>query len=506
MRIAGFLGIFIVLTQTLFALDIFVNDSFRKRYSNAELSPYLYTLPPTGDNSFHAENGTGISLDELFPPLIDAYRLDIISGEKKETILNPWLADELPHSYLHRGESGTWNCVLPNKTVPDVKALHIYGEEVNADQLDVWVSWEGTCELKEEIARYEKLHRITVNVTEVPTIDSKLVSISRGGGKLPDVVMVQSDYLPRLIAGDILQPIDYISKEHLLSKGVEAFILSQREWALPFYFDTQVVMINTGLVDTLPRPRWTLDELEQLCLGLKQRGISPISWNAYSAYWLIPFQMAFGKENIIENDGSLTIDDTATKKAIRYILSLREKGYLDIKERDGMTSFFISGDIGMILTGSYSIPYFEELGLDFAPAPYPVNGETGLPVSPLLDFKAFAVTRKTKRPVLAKRFLQYMSGIGVQQRFPARVAKLPAGKAAFALAEDTNPYFNTLKRSEEIGTVIPPGPAYKIYKNTMWKLLRFIFSEQMTVEETLKQGQAIIEEKLEYSGSTGTFR
>lgn len=91
-----------------------------------------------------------------------------------------------------------------------------------------------------------------------------------------------------------------------------------------------------------------------------------------------------------------------------------------------------------------------------------------------------------------------MGGIGVQQRFPARVAKLPSNRAAFALAEETNPYFSTLKRSEEIGTVIPPDPAYKIYKNTMWKLLRFIFSGQMTVEQTLKQGQAIIDEKLNY--------
>ncbi len=498
MRIAGFLGILLVLTQALYSLDIYVNDSVWKRYSGNELSSYLYTLPPIDNISSQQSNGEGISLDELFPPLIDAYRLDIIHNGEKETVLNPWLADELPHTFLHRGKTGTWNCLLPNKTVTEVEALRIYGEEVVSDRLEVWVCWEGIRELKEEINRYENLHGITVNVTEVPNIDSKLISISRGGGKLPDVVMVQSDYLPRLTAGDTLQPIDYIPKDHLLPKGVEAFLLSDREWALPFYFDTQVVMINNALVDAAPPLQWTLEELEQICRDLEQRGISPITWNAYSAYWLIPFQMAFGKENIINDDGSISVDDTPTKKAIRYILSLRDRGYLDIKERDGMTSLFISGDIGMILTGSYSIPYFEELGLDFTPFPYPVNSETGLPVSPLLDFKAFAVTRKTKRPILAKRFLQYMGGIGVQQRFPARVAKLPSNRAAFALAEETNPYFSTLKRSEEIGTVIPPDPAYKIYKNTMWKLLRFIFSGQMTVEQTLKQGQAIIDEKLNY--------
>jgi hypothetical protein len=47
------------------------------------------------------------------------------------------------------------------------------------------------------------------------------------------------------------------------------------------------------------------------------------------------------------------------------------------------------------------------------------------------------------------------------------------------------------------GAVVPPQRAYGIYKNTMWKLLRFVFSGRMGIEEVLATGQRIIDNKLQ---------
>jgi maltose-binding protein MalE len=136
------------------------------------------------------------------------------------------------------------------------------------------------------------------------------------------------------------------------------------------------------------------------------------------------------------------------------------------------------------------------LGVPFAAAPYPHNRKTRKPVSPLLDFKAFGITKRTRNPVLARRVIEYLTGIGVQQRYTAAVSKLPANTEAWSIIEGKNPYYDTLYKSYRAGTVIPPANSYKIYKNTMWKLLRFALTGQLTAEETLRKGQEIIDNKL----------
>ena len=80
----------------------------------------------------------------------------------------------------------------------------------------------------------------------------------------------------------------------------------------------------------------------------------------------------FGKDRLIDADGGMTVDDAPTAAALRALLALRDEGLLVPAERDAMVSWFASGQAGFILAGSYSIPEFSKLGLDFGVAPYPL--------------------------------------------------------------------------------------------------------------------------------------
>ena len=84
----------------------------------------------------------------------------------------------------------------------------------------------------------------------------------------------------------------------------------------------------------------------------------------------------------------------------------------------------------------------------------------------------------------------------MQSRFCSALSKMPAGESAWRLMESDDPFYTVLAESAEVGTVVPPEPAYAVFKNTMWKLLRFVFSRQMTVAEALAQGQSIINAQL----------
>ena len=58
---------------------------------------------------------------------------------------------------------------------------------------------------------------------------------------------------------------------------------------------------------------WDLDDFERIARQMKDRGISPASWNAYSAYWLASFQLGFGKEELLGPDGSVRFHTNAER-------------------------------------------------------------------------------------------------------------------------------------------------------------------------------------------------
>ena len=443
----------------------------------------------------------GLSVDEILPAMIDTYEMRVRSQSGWKSLRADDLAEQFPAFYLLDAAEG-WSLEVRGEIFPLVDTIEILGDRVDSPSMEVWVSWEGVPELKAEIERYAELHDVSIRTQEVPRIDTKLISVLRGGGTLPDVFMVQSSDIPNLTQARALQNLDYLSTVRLDEKGVEAFRSDDKTWALPLYFDAQVLFYNRALVagvislNQAQKLDWTLSDFERICKLLIERDIAPITWNVFSAYWLIPFQIGFGKDALIDDDDGITIDDQATHDALEYLLSLRERGFLTEMERDGMIALFVSGRIAMILSGSYSIPQFTELGLFFGVLPYPVNQETGKPLSPLLDYKGLAISRTTKNPILARRLIQYLTGIGVQQRFPSALSKLPANSQVWRIVETENEYSRVLFRSWEIGTVVPPARSYPAFKNTMWKLLRFIFTGQMSVTDTLKTGQEIIDRQL----------
>ena len=477
--------LFSVCVFTLPALDLFVNGTPRTTITYDGIADLLY-LVPVGGSLVH-----GISADELLPLFVSAYRVEI-SGSGSRIMEGDDLADRFSRWYLvPRGaefdlEGDGWR-------IAGVKTIRVYGEVAQAADVEVWVSWEGVALLKREIARFAELHGIRIKATEVPKTDSKLLSVLRGGGTPPDVIMVQSDYIPDLVAARAIQNVDYLLPETITSKGLFSFRAGGKVWAVPFYFDSQLLFYNPALVREPIPSSWSLSDMERIAERISRTEIVPMSWNVYSAYWLVPFQVSFGKSPFMEADGRVVIDDQPTGDALRYLLRLKSLGYLAEMERDAMIAEFVSGNVAMILSGSYSIPEFSELGIPFAVAPYPMNDMTGLPVSPLLDFKALAIPRKTKNPVLARRLIQYLCGIGVQQRFTSEMAKLPADERAWDIVKERNPYYPVLRRSADTGTPIPPERGYAVFKGTMWKLLRFVLEGQLTVEETLRQGQTVID-------------
>jgi maltose-binding protein MalE len=473
-------------------LQVTVNGKPWRSWTDAELRSLSYPLPPAAAAQ---PPRRGVSLQEIFPLMQTASALEVAGARGTSVLQDETLADSLPLWYLADGASG-WQLVAGGREIAGVRSLALAGERLEDAKLTVWVSWEGVPQLKAEIQRFASLHGCTISVVEVPQVDSKLVAVIRGGGEMPDAVMVQSDYLPSLTAARALQPLDTLPLGQVHPKGRDAFRLGGTLWAAPFSCDTQLVFYNRKLVQPPALSAWTLAALEASAERIRARGIVPFSFNAYSVYWFASFQLGFGKRSLIEPDGGVRIDDPASEQALAYLHDLQARKLLEVLERDAMISLFTTDKVGYILSGSYSIPEFRALGMDFGILPYPVNQRIGLPVPPLLDFKGFAVPRKSRHSLLARRLMECLSGVGVQGRFARAIFKIPANRDAWPaiLAED--PAFATLFDCVERGATVPPDRSYAIYKNTMWKILRLAFSDQMGIREVLAAGQQTIDAQL----------
>jgi ABC-type glycerol-3-phosphate transport system substrate-binding protein len=228
-------------------------------------------------------------------------------------------------------------------------------------------------------------------------------------------------------------------------------------------------------------------------LGKASGARVPAAWNAYSAYWLLPFVSGFGRDPIIGADGRMNLADPAYAKALGYLKAATDRGFLAPMERDAMMAYFSSGRTAFILSGSYSLPEFMRLGLPFGIAPFPLTEAGGRPVAPLLDYKGFAVTRGTRNPVLARRLVQYLSIPYIQAGFCATQGKLPADHSAWELMPP-DPFRPVLEASYRAGIVVPPEPAYDDFKNAMWKLIRLYFNGSISLEETIAAGRTILGE------------
>jgi arabinogalactan oligomer/maltooligosaccharide transport system substrate-binding protein len=467
----------------------------------AELASAAYRVPLQGGAS-----ARGLSLGELFPLVSEAWRLEaeLAAGRRS------WEADDLGERlfslYLVEGAPGSWDLVSiggraggglsGGDLLRGVRAISVEGELLAEDGLEFWASWEGVPRLKAEVASFARTHGKSIRVTEVPNTQTKLLAVARARGTLPDLVMIQSDYVPALARAQLIQSVEYLKGEDLVAKGFDAFRDQGRFWALPLYFDAQLVFYRPALAGEVPMD-WKLEDLEARARSLRGKIEAPLSWNVYSVYWLLSFMSGFGKDGLEGPDGSVVLDDEPTANALGRLLSMCEEGLLLPLERDAMLSYFAAGKAAFILSGSYSIPEFERIGIDFAVAPYPVVASTGRPVAPLLDFKGLAISRRTTKPVLARRLSQYLTAPGFQGRFTSALSKLPASTIAWEASRSENRYFAQLSRSYDIGMIVPPGETYGAFKNVMWKLLRFLFSGQMGVRETLATAERLVKENLE---------
>ena len=164
----------------------------------------------------------GLSLQELAPLMSGIRNVEVrTAGDGAVILAGPVSGSLVPWSLVH-GARG-WDLRSDAGVHRNVTSVDIRGERLDEKDLTVWISWEGTALLAEEIDRFADRHGLTVDVLTVPSLLSKVTAAARAGDRLPDLFMVQSDYLPELVAGGLIQRLDDMDDTALVPQGRRAF-------------------------------------------------------------------------------------------------------------------------------------------------------------------------------------------------------------------------------------------------------------------------------------------
>jgi len=155
---------------------------------------------------------------------------------------------------------------------------------------------------------------------------------------------------------------------------------------------------------------------------------------------MYPLQTSFGAQVFAQSaDGSytseLTMGGAKGDAYAKYIAKLGQEGVLDIAV-DGAVAgqAFTDGKAPYIITGPWAIPGMTELGMDFTVLPIPSAG--GEPSQPFVGVQGLFISAKSKNPVLANQFAQFLTTEKVQDMLYDVSHRSPALAASAAKVED----------------------------------------------------------------------
>lgn len=401
------------------------------------------------------------------------------------------------HSDIWELSSETSSISLKN-----VANININCIQAHPDQIDVWFSWEGEEPFLNIADNFHKLYpEISLRVHYVPKIIEKMLTVYKAGGDLPDIVLVKNDSLGVFfnmgIVESVSQVMNYL-KTRLNDSALEAFQIQGEFYAVPFYFDTQVVFYNPALLEkgniNLPSGEYTFEDILEDAAKLNQLGgVYGLSFNPYSGYWFPAFHYAYGKENLIEH-GQVILDDEATRRTLNALdRVLNEMAVCEPFEKNAMITLFKEGKIGFMFFGTFIIPDFKKNGVEFGVLPYPRVEETNRYLTPALDYKGFAVLKGKLRPSVAL-FLEYLTRENVQREFCIPLRKFPCNKNLIENIATTDSVYKAAYLSSLRGKPLPSDPLFERYQKAVVAMTQLYLQHKASLEEVCKNAQKYVEE------------
>ncbi|OGU58457.1 MAG: hypothetical protein A2X64_08600 [Ignavibacteria bacterium GWF2_33_9] len=360
------------------------------------------------------------------------------------------------------------------------------------------------------IAVFEKENHCKVKVTELSWNDGKTKLMAAFNSKTaPDVLELGSDWVAQFSSAGVLLelPKDSMNFDRFVEFSKAPSLWESKLFALPWVVDTRVLFYNKDLQSKAGYrqvPPVSFNEiLDQAPAINSLPDVYAFGANGSDAHRLykkvVTFLWSNGGE-IFDAQGLPTINDSKNVGALDFYVMLSKNGFLETQRQ--IDAAFVQGKIAYWISGAWLITKIKNenpsLNYDICEIPQ-LYGKQGISFA---GGEYLAISKQSKKTVLAKKFLEFMTNGKNSVEFCKRIneAGFPADKNYF---QDEyfrqNPAKMIFAKQLEHAKMTPVNPHWleieEILENATVKALYGEAVSRGALDEAQEQVQMLLEKK-----------
>lgn len=337
----------------------------------------------------------------------------------------------------------------------------------SAGELVIWSDAERAEAIKNAAADFEADTGATVTVVQKNFEDLRadfLAQVPTGEG--PDITVGAHDWLGEFVESGVVDTISLGDRAGDFEQvALDAFTHDGQLYALPYAQEAVALIQNTALVgDVAPT---TFDEMIQMATdaGFGDRPFilytSGAKGDMYTSY---AFQTSFGAPVFVQaEDGSYTTEvGMGGENGLAYAEWIHANGsagtgyFTDTVDYDIGNELFATGQSPFIVQGPWTIPTYQDAGIEVAVNPIPSAGpETA---APFVGVQGFYLSAQSSNALLANDFLaNYVATDEAQQALYEADPRIPA-LTAVAEEVSSDPIIAGFLASAQNGVPMPNIP------------------------------------------------
>ncbi|PYZ93560.1 ABC transporter substrate-binding protein [Salipaludibacillus keqinensis] len=332
------------------------------------------------------------------------------------------------------------------------------------EELAMWVNDEDAqLDAYEEIAqRFTDEHDIEVNVIPYSMLEqTEGMSLDGPSGQGPDLFFQPHDRMGDIhlqgLAAELELTDDQLDRlSEYNEEAVTAFSYEGIQYGIPAVVETYALFRNTELVPDAPE---TMDELMDIARDLTDGSNYGFLMEATNFYFTYPFLTAPGGYVFAQDeDGVYDADDIGLNsegavEGAEVIQSWFEEDLMpDGIDGDIMNGLFTDGQVGMVVTGPWSIPEYEEaLGDNLEISMLPE--QDGEVLSSFSGNKGWLVNYYTENEYWATELALFLTNAENSQTYFETAGELPAHTAVEIDDEFMSPIFDQTQYAEPMPNI-----------------------------------------------------
>ena len=259
---------------------------------------------------------------------------------------------------------------LPLTTLALSLTMGVASAQDGAGALQLWSSEADATPPLVEAA--EEMLGVDIEVTSVPYVDLQgQFAQAVSANKSPDLVFSSCGLQQTWGAQNLLAPVDLGDA----TADIDPAALLAGNWdgqtvCVPATVQSVALHRNRTLV---PEPQLTWDQVQKTCADWPDDGTYCIAFtdrDDFDVFHVFPIITAYGGYLFDYQDGkwdtsAVGVDDPGTREAFKMISGLVKSGKAVATTADQISNLFISGKLGLWITGSWETVKMPKEGLDF---------------------------------------------------------------------------------------------------------------------------------------------